>query len=366
MNWTWSDAFVYGPYAVFLGVQFLFVRRLGLRIRHQARWAMWLLFCLSKFLAFRELGGNAFRPDLPGWLIWFWDWAYSGAVILFGLSLVAFFRFRRKAWVLPLVAWGLAAWGFWNGVRVPDVVQVELHFADLPVALDGYRIVQLSDLHASSAAKAWRTRAVVDIANAQDADLVCLTGDHVDGWVEKSADYLMPLRDLRAKDGVFACTGNHEHYFRFPKWKSAFYDRVGTIRFLTNACAFPRPELALAGVPDPAGRRRDGFPPPDVRSAFAAATNGEFRILLQHQPKWAEENMREVGVDLQLSGHTHGGIAPILRQLVALHNAGYSRGVYRRGKSILYVCPGCGQWAGFPMRFFNDSEITLITLRRGI
>ena len=365
MNFDWSDAFVYGPYVVFLLVQVLFVRRLGLRIRHQARWAMWLLFCFSKFLAFRKLGGSTFSPDFPAWLIWFWDWAYSGAVILFGLTLVFFFRFRWKAGILPLVAWGLSAWGLWNGVRVPGVTQVELRFADLPAALDGYRIVQLADLHASSAARRWRTRAIVDIVNALDADLVCLTGDHADGKVEKSVGYLMPLKDLRAKDGIYACTGNHEHYFDFPEWKDAFYDRIGTVRFLTNECVFPHPGLALAGVPDPAGRR-DGLPPPDVRSAFAAATNGEFRILLQHQPKWAEENTREGGVDLQLSGHTHGGIAPIVRQLVASHNAGYSRGIYRYGKSVLYVCPGCGQWAGFPMRFFNDSEVTLITLRRGI
>ena len=363
MNWNWSEAFVYGPFAVFLLVQILFVRRLGLRIRHQARWAMWLLFCFSKFLAFKELGGNTFSPEFPDWLIWFWDWAYSGAVILFGLSVVFVFRFRWKVWILPLVAWGLSAGGLWNGIRVPDVVQVELHFADLPAALDGYRIAQLSDLHASSAARQWRTRAVVNVVNSLGADLVCLTGDNVDGRVEKSLPFLLPFKDLRAKDGVYACTGNHEHYFRFAEWKAAFYDRIGTVRFLTNECVFPRPKLALAGVPDKVGRR-DGLPPPDVRDAFAAATNGEFRILLQHQPKWAEENFREIGVDLQLSGHTHGGIAPGIRQLVAGYNAGYSRGVYRYGKSVLYVCPGCGQWAGFPMRFFNDSEITLITLRR--
>ena len=363
MNWNWGDAFVYGPYAVFLVVQFLFVRRLGLRIRHQARWAMWLLFCFSKFLAFKELGGGTFSPEFPDWLIWLWDWAYSGAVILFGLSLVFAFRFPRKAWILPLAAWGLSAWGLWNGVRVPDVMQTELRFENLPASLDGYRIVQLSDLHASSAARQWRTQEIVGRVNALSPDLICLTGDCVDGNVEKSFPFLAPLKDLRAKDGVCACTGNHEHYFNFAEWKTAFYDRFGTIRILMNECAFPRPGLALAGVPDPAGVR-DGLPPPDVRNAFAAATNGEFRILLQHQPKWAEENIREVGVDLQLSGHTHGGIAPGICQIVARHNAGYSHGIYRYGKSLLHVSPGCGQWAGFPMRFFNDSEITLITLRR--
>lgn len=358
---NWSDAFVYGPYVVFLFLLFAFVRRLGLCRLHRVCWGGWLLFCFSKFFAFKNLGGSISCPDFPSGLVWFWDWAYSGAVILFGLTLVCAFRFKRKAWILPLVAWGLSAWGLWNGVSVPGVARVDLYFPDLPASLDGYRIVQLADLHASSSARRWRTQAIVDIVNSLDADLVCLTGDQVDGRVEKSGEFLLPIKDLHAKDGVYACTGNHEHYSGFVAWKDKFYDRIGTVRFLTNACVFPRPELALAGVPDPVGLH-DGLPLPDVRGAFSAATNGEFRVLLQHQPKWAETNLRESGVDLQLSGHTHGGIAPIVRQLVAHHNAGYSRGVYRYGKSVLYVSPGCGQWAGFPMRFFNDSEITLITL----
>ena len=147
-----------------------------------------------------------------------------------------------------------------------------------------------------------------------------------------------------------------------------FYEKARNIRFLANACAIPRPGLAVAGVPDRAGRERGLDAVPDPRGAFAAATNGEFRVLLQHRPKGAEENCREVGVDLQLSGHTHGGIAPLLSWLVKLHNGGYVRGLYpahgRSGDRYLYVSPGSGQWAGFPMRFFNDSEITLLTLRR--
>jgi predicted MPP superfamily phosphohydrolase len=103
----------------------------------------------------------------------------------------------------------------------------------------------------------------------------------------------------------------------------------------------------------------------DVRSAFAAATNGEFRVLLQHRPKEALANIGEVGVDLQLSGHTHGGVAPVVRQLVSRHNAGFSRGIYRYGDSILYVSPGAGQWAGFPIRFCNPSEVAVFKLVKG-
>ena len=365
--------FTYAPFVVGLMIMFGLVfpncRQLQLRTRTQAIWAMVILFCCSKFLCFKAFGGDEFTPDLPAAVIWIWDWLYSGAIILAALALLTvFFRFRAKLWVLPVLAWGLAAWGLYNGFCVPAVHEVELKYSDLPASLDGYRIVQLSDLHCSSAARRWRTQAVVDKVNALKPDLICLTGDLADGKASRIARHLEPIKELRAKDGVYACTGNHEYYHDYYGWTMHFYEKARDIRFLANACAIPRPGLAVAGVPDRAGRERGLDAVPDPRGAFAAATNGEFRVLLQHRPKGAEENCREVGVDLQLSGHTHGGIAPLLSWLVKLHNGGYVRGLYpapgRLGDRYLYVSPGSGQWAGFPMRFFNDSEITLLTLRR--
>ena len=365
--------FTYAPFVVGLMIMFGLVfpncRQLQLRTRTQAIWAMVILFCCSKFLCFKAFGGDEFTPDLPAAVIWIWDWLYSGAIILAALALLTvFFRFRTKLWVLPVLAWGLAAWGLYNGFCVPAVHEVELKYSDLPASLDGYRIVQLSDLHCSSAARRWRTQAVVDKVNALKPDLICLTGDLADGKASRIARHLEPIKELRAKDGVYACTGNHEYYHDYYGWTMHFYEKARDIRFLANACAIPRPGLAVAGVPDRAGRERGLDAVPDPRGAFAAATNGEFRVLLQHRPKGAEENCREVGVDLQLSGHTHGGIAPLLSWLVKLHNGGYVRGLYpapgRLGDRYLYVSPGSGQWAGFPMRFFNDSEITLLTLRR--
>ena len=361
--------FVYAPFAVGLlvvfGLMFPNCRQLQLRTRTQAVWAMAILLCCSKFLCFKAFGGDEFAPDLPAAVIWIWDWLYSGAIILAALALLtAFFRFRAKLWVLPILAWGLAARGLYNGFSVPAVHEVELAYSDLPPSLDGYRIVQLSDLHCSSAARRWRTQAVVDAANALKPDLICLTGDLADGKASRIARHLEPIKELRAKDGVYACTGNHEYYHDCYGWMTQFYAEASNIRFLENECVFPRRGVALAGVPDKSGWERGLDAAPDPQLAFAAATNGEFRVLLQHRPKGADENCREVGVGLQLSGHTHGGIAPLLRRLVCGFNGGFVRGPYSLGRSWLYVSPGCGQWAGFPMRFFNDSEITLLTLRR--
>lgn len=358
--------FTYVPYAVLALTAALFVFRLSVGWKGRTAWMVWLAFCCSKFLGFQKFGGNVFVPDLPELFIWFWNWAYSGAMVLSVLSVVCWFRFAHKGLTLAILAWSLSLWGLWCGVKAPDVREIELPFADLPAELDGYRIVHLTDLHASNAARAWRTRAVVERVNALNADLVCLTGDYADGHPGKCRDFLKPLADLRAKDGVYAVTGNHEWFAWQQGWRMLI-PKLG-IPLLANACVFPRKSLALAGVDDfrvqdpKSGRLLGDYP--DVGRAFAAATNGEFRVLLQHQPRAAHANLSGHGVNLQLSGHTHGGIMPVLSWLVSYSNGGFVRGLYRFGEATLYVNPGCGQWPGFPMRFLVPSEIALITLRR--
>lgn len=339
----------------------LFVLPCRMRLRHQVPWMMVLLACGIKGLVYEQFGGDAMAPDLPEWLVWLWNWADDGMFFLVLLSLVWWVR-RGRAWILPILAWGLALYGQICGTLPPAVREVEIRFPNLPASLDGYRIVQLSDLHCSSAARGWRTRAIVERANALEADLVCLTGDYVDGKVVCLEKDLEPLKDLRARDGVWCVRGNHEYYKDRPAWREWF--AANGFRMLVNACVFPHPGLALGGVNDDQMARRYGDVLPDVGRAFAAATNGEFRILMEHRPGNAPLNYGKHGVDLQLSGHTHGGVAPIVDRFVAGRNRGFVRGLYRDGGMALYVSPGCGQWVGFPMRFLNPSEITLITLRR--
>lgn len=360
--------FTWIPFVIFVLTMLTFVCRLRLGVRGKAVWAIVLLACCSKFLVFGELGGHAFHPDLPAAVIWTWNWAYSGALTLCVLSLVIFIRFRCWGIVLPVLAWTIALAGVVNGLLPPSVREVELTYADLPAELDGYRIVQLSDFHVSSAARAWRTREIVARANALKPDLVCLTGDYADGRVTAVGRELAPIAGLQARDGVWAVTGNHEYYLGkdVAAWRE-LYAQWG-IRFLVNDCVFPRPTLALGGVNDL--RSGDLMGPcandfPDVGKTFSSATNGEFRVLLQHQPIMAHANVEGHGVRLQLSGHTHGGIMPVFRALVSQHNGGFVRGLYEFPHGRLYVNAGCGQWPGFPIRFFTPSEIVLVTLRRG-
>lgn len=372
-------AFTFLPFVFAFSLVPLFLKPAGVAGRGKAAALAIFLACASKFAAFRVFGGDAFAPELPQGLIWSWNWAYSGMCILFGFSLAAWplrlvakrllrSESARRVWLsaLPAAAAAMSLVGVWNGVRPPDVARLELKFDSLPEELDGYRIVHITDIHASAAARRWRTEEIVRLANSLEADLVCLTGDFADGRSGDEAVNIEPIRNLSAKDGVLAVTGNHEYYFDTPGWEKA-YDSWN-IRFLRNECVFPRPRLAVAGVSDPACEIA-GEPPPDPDAAFSSARNGEFRILLQHRPVvnfmlTTGRTMKEK-CDLQLSGHTHGGVAPLMDAVVALFNGGMVRGLYPGGDSrAVYVSPGAGQWAGFPIRFFDDPEITEIVLSR--
>ena len=348
------------PLFVAVLTTFTFVLPSKMRVRAKALWMMALLACASRGVVYSSIGGSAQAPDMPEWLLWVWDWACSGLFVLFLMSLVWWVRRGREV-VLPVAAWGLAAYGFACGIMLPGVREVELAYPDLPSELDGYRIAQLSDLHCCASMRGWRTRGIVERVNACKPDLICLTGDYVDGYVDQLAEDVEPLCGLKAPDGVYAVRGNHEYFLDYVAWRKWFSSKG--FRFLVNECVFPRKSLALAGVNDRSGsRRRDT--PPDVGFAFAAATNGEFRVLLEHKPRDAAENFERYGVRLQLSGHTHGGIAPGLDRFIARFNAGFVRGVYEMPGGYLNVSSGVGQWAGFPLRFLNPAEIVVIVLRR--
>lgn len=355
--------FVYFPFLILLLNYRFFVRPLT-----SSRWlrlplVLALAACAAKFLAFRELYADAFSPEAPERVIWAWDWAYSGFMLLLPLAVIARLLNlpRSMLLLLPLVSWGLSARGLYNGIHPPEPVVYELEYATLPDDLHGYTIVQLSDLHISSAATRWRTEAIVEKVNSLDADLVVVTGDIVDGTPENQAINVEPLRELKAREGVYFITGNHEFYHEFfSRWKPLYGS--WEFDFVDDRCVMVRPSLALAGRYDMSGGERYHISSAPALSLFDNVSDGVFRLLLDHQPRRFHENLRESKADLQLSGHTHGGVMPILRQLVRWWNGGYYRGEYDLDGKKLFVSPGAGQWAGFPMRFDNDSEISVLRL----
>lgn len=290
---------------------------------------------------------------------------HSIPYLILGVLLALFWWAYRKRTVVSIiiaaVSWGVVIIGLYNGIKPPEVHEVTLAYPDLPEELVGYKIVQLTDIHVSSLAGKWRTEAIVEKTNALKADLVCVTGDLVDGPPEERAAALEPIRHLKAKDGVYHVTGNHEIYRYRDEWKS-LYDEWG-LKFLVNECVLPRPTLALGGVNDMAAFLT-GEELPVPAKAFLKATNNEFRVLLSHRPAHARDNILASEVDIQLSGHTHGGMFPGLDLLIAKMNGGFAKGLFKIGKGYLYLSPGTGQWNGFPIRLFNPSEITLIILTK--
>jgi predicted MPP superfamily phosphohydrolase len=241
----------------------------------------------------------------------------------------------------------LALVGFVQARR-PRVVSLEI-----PAPLD-YRIVQWSDVHIGPTIQRRFVESLVERTNALHADAIVITGDLVDGYVDGLRDAIEPLRDLRARDGVFVVTGNHEYYWRASEWVREFA-RLG-LTFLKNEHRVINDDLVIAGVTDPAGRYTHK---PDAAAALKGAPREAFKVLLAHRPQVAQAASK-LGVDLQLSGHTHGGQFFPFNLLIRWFQPVVA-GLHRIGDTLLYVSRGTGYW-GPPSRLGVGGEITLIEL----
>ena len=218
--------------------------------------------------------------------------------------------------------------GVAGALRVPPVKDVEIAVRGLPAQFEGYRLLHLTDLHISRLFPARWTRQIVDRANAADADLIVVTGDFIDVAM-READ-VEPLRDLRAPDGIYAVPGNHEYYFGYRSWMRHL-GGLG-IGMLPNAHAIVTrgsARLVVAGITDLSAPQH-GEVAPNLNAALAGAPAGAPVVMLDHQPRNARQAARR-GVDLQLSGHTHGGLIAGLDRAFALANAGFVSGRYEIG-----------------------------------
>jgi len=243
--------------------------------------------------------------------------------------------------------------------RRPKVVRLNAEINGLPSELEGYRIVQWSDVHVGTTIQRPFVESLVERTNALNGDAIVITGDLVDGYVEDLRDSVEPLRDLRATDGVYFVTGNHEYYWRAGEWVNELA-RLG-ITFLKNEHRIIRrgvARLVIAGVTDPVGRDTHTSNPV---AALAGAPEDSVKVLLAHRPQAAAAAER-LGVDLQLSGHTHGGqFFPF--NLIIRWFQPVVAGLHRVGDMLLYVSRGTGYW-GPPSRLGVGGEITVIELHR--
>jgi uncharacterized protein len=266
-------------------------------------------------------------------------------------------------WLSALVglgALGLGGVGFANVMRTVAVKRVRIELAKLPASASGYRIALISDVHIGPTIGRAFLEEVVRRVNSLEPDLIAIAGDLVDGRVADLGDLVLPLKELRAKDGVFFITGNHEYYSGVDEWL-AFLPTLG-LRVLKNERVAIRGEAGfdLAGVEDLSAHGFEGHAA-DLPRALEGRDTSRALVLLAHQPKAILE-AEPLGVDLQLSGHTHGGQLFPWKYAVGLDQP-YVVGLHRHGNATVYVSCGTGYW-GPPMRVGAPAEITDIELVR--
>lgn len=278
--------------------------------------------------------------------------------------------------VIALVSFVYVVFGAVKGKENFQVREVTFTSPDLPDAFNGYRILQISDLHIGSwAGNGDAVRKAVGICNAQEADLAVFTGDLVNNYADELTEFMPILSQLKAADGVYSILGNHD-YAMYSRWESeeARQANIDSLvsreqemgwQMLNNRHTVlhrGNDSIALAGV------ENSGKPPfPDKGNLPEAlrGTDGMFKILLSHDPShWRREVLPESDVQLMLAGHTHDMQISLFGFSVSKFIYPEHNGLYLEGRRGLYVNIGLG-YVLFPMRLGAWPEITVITLKKG-
>ncbi|MFJ7022085.1 metallophosphoesterase [Streptomyces sp. NPDC101117] len=272
-------------------------------------------------------------------------------------------RARIVTWAVLGVTAALLAWGYAEARRVPRVRQVEVRLPRLGAGLDGLRVALITDTHYGPLDRARWSARVCEAVNGLEADLACHTGDIADGTAARRRAQAAPLGTVRATRAKVYVTGNHEYYSEAQGWVDLM-DELGWEPLRNRHLLLERggDTLVVAGVDDvTAGSSGLAGHGADVTAALEGADPGLPVLLLAHQPKFVDRAVA-AGVDLQLSGHTHGGQIWPFHHLVRLDQPALA-GLSRHGSGTqLYTSRGTGFW-GPPFRVFAPSEITLLVLR---
>ncbi|CAN0624970.1 Metallophosphoesterase [Burkholderia multivorans] len=269
-----------------------------------------------------------------------------------------------SAAAVPLLALAASAVGLMNARRRARVVHVDVPIDDLPDALHGFSIVQISDIHVGPTIKRGYVASIVQAVNRLQPDLIAVTGDVVDGSVAQLAGHAAPLGELRARHGTYVVTGNHEYYSGAQQWIDEFR-RLGLHVLLNEHRTIEHDDgrLVVAGVTDYSAGQFEPAHRSDPGGALAGApADVRIRVLLAHQPRSAAA-AAEAGFTLQLSGHTHGGQFFPWNFFVRLQQP-FTAGLARWNGLWVYTSRGTGYW-GPPKRFGAPSEITRVRLVRG-
>lgn len=328
-------------------------------------------------------GGDMMDPKLTRYPAIFFDTIYFSSIFLFLLTLIrmiinglyklsrlSFSKFiipaqsTRYAAMFLLIACVTGGRAVINGFAPPEDKFYELTVRNLPAQANDLRIVELADLHISAPTIPSEIEDIVERVNKSEPDLILIAGDFVDGTIPELDHMTRILFNLKAKYGVYAVSGNHELYSGYKQWLEYFEN--GGIRFLENDGTVIKDEngeslLNLCGVID-ISATRFGLPKADIDKALEKTDKALPTIFMSHQPKLAN-SLKEFS-DLTLCGHTHGGLMPGLKQIVAKVNGGYVSGLYNTGRQRVIVSNGTRIWAGAPLRLHDPSQIVYVTLKQ--
>ena len=311
--------------------------------------AVQFLYCTACFITVLTLLELVLKP-VAGWI--FRKKAGKGC-----------FRYWSSFPILLLAAALFSALGIRISLMDPLERAYDVKLKDYPAGAGELRIAAVSDLHFDPVYDHRYAARIVRALNAMKPDLILLLGDFTNTVNGLTPAVLAELKKLSAPEGVYAVTGNHE-YYREGRENFHRLNSAG-IRFLCNEHAeLKKGGVFLAGVNDPGAKLSEPrqFRVPRIGESVKNIPPGRPVILMSHQPKLVHE-AAEAGVGLQLSGHIHGGLFPILHWLFALMQ-GYTAGSYRQGQTELIVSAGTGIWCGFPCRFGILPEVLLVTVIR--
>jgi hypothetical protein len=262
---------------------------------------------------------------------------------------------------VPVLALLLTGLGVYSARRNASVRSIDVPIAGLAAALNGFTIVQISDIHVGPTIKRGYVAKIVAAVNALEPDLIAVTGDIVDGSVLQLAAHTQPLGALSARHGAFLVTGNHEYYSGVDKWVAEF--RKLGLKVLMNEHVILDHDGAraiVAGVTDyNAGSFDPAHASDPVKALHGSPADILFRLLLAHQPRSAPAASK-AGFTLQLSGHTHGGQFLPWNFFVRLQQP-FVHGLAKLNDLWVYTSRGTGYW-GPPVRLGAPSEITRLRL----
>lgn len=279
--------------------------------------------------------------------------------------------------ILGLFFSAIYAYGRFVGTRQLEVKHVELAFADLPEAFDGYRLVQVSDLHVGSLPEGM-LRYVVDSINAQKPGLILFTGDIINCRSDELKPYIPELKRLKAADAVVSVVGNHDYgLYETEDVKEAYMDEGRVVNMQTDELKWrvllnehrwlysaDSSRIAIAGMED------DGQPPfsdehGNLGTTLRGVRRSDFVIMLEHNPdSWRRKILRHCHAQLTLSGHTHGGQVALFGLSPAALRHHCHDGLYTIADRHLYVSKGIG--GSIPFRLGANPEIVVITLKKKI